>query len=123
MGAAAVLLLLVVRPRLRGDDRASFPHWARLDEDEIRACEVDVPIHDTNHPDRRGAHVFTGVADSPAAALRRAHEVYDAALAAHTAGLEIPGKQPDSWGARGLRPGWQMEWPAAKAGLWHNPVS
>lgn len=38
LGAAAVLLLLVVRPRLRGDDRASFPHWARLDEDEIRSC-------------------------------------------------------------------------------------
>ncbi|MFB7115453.1 Pycsar system effector family protein [Streptomyces sp. NPDC056190] len=33
-----MLLLLVVRPRLRGDDRASFPYWARLDEDEIRAC-------------------------------------------------------------------------------------
>lgn len=38
LGAAAVLLLLVVRPRLRGDDKASFPHWARLDEDEIRRC-------------------------------------------------------------------------------------
>ncbi|MGW4438031.1 hypothetical protein ACWELO_20090 [Streptomyces sp. NPDC004596] len=70
-----------------------------------------------------GLHVFTGVADSPAAALRHAHEAYDTALAAHTAGLEIPGKQPDSWGARGLRPGWQMEWPAARTGLWHNPVS
>ncbi|MER5717398.1 hypothetical protein [Streptomyces sp. NPDC002132] len=50
-------------------------------------------------------HAFTGIADSPAAALRRAREVYDAALAAHTAGLKIPGRQPDSWGARGLRPG------------------
>ncbi|MGW5816479.1 Pycsar system effector family protein [Streptomyces noursei] len=38
LGAAAVLLLLVVRPRLSGADRASFPYWARLDEDEIRAC-------------------------------------------------------------------------------------
>ncbi|MFF7975847.1 Pycsar system effector family protein [Streptomyces sp. NPDC007905] len=38
LGAAAVLLLLVVRPRLRGDDKASFPYWARLNEDEIRAC-------------------------------------------------------------------------------------
>jgi hypothetical protein len=37
LGAAAVLLLLVVRPRLRGDDQASFPYWAGLDEDEIRA--------------------------------------------------------------------------------------
>jgi len=38
LGAAAVLLLLVVRPRLSNADRASFPYWARLDEDEIRAC-------------------------------------------------------------------------------------
>ncbi|WP_086706744.1 Pycsar system effector family protein [Streptomyces antimycoticus] len=38
LGTASVLLLLVVRPRLHGDDRASFPYWARLDEDEIRAC-------------------------------------------------------------------------------------
>ncbi|MFF0034492.1 hypothetical protein [Streptomyces avermitilis] len=49
--------------------------------------------------------------------------MYDAALAAHTAELEIPGKQPDSWGARGLRPGWQMEWPAARASLWNNPIN
>ncbi|MET8944574.1 hypothetical protein ABZX30_13575 [Streptomyces sp. NPDC004542] len=89
----------------------------------LRIYEVDVPIHDTTDPARRGVHVFTGVADSPAAALRRAHEVYDAALAAHTAGREIPGKQPDQWGAAGLRPGWQMEWPAARAGLWNDPVS
>ncbi|MGW3060641.1 hypothetical protein ACWC98_32575 [Streptomyces goshikiensis] len=89
----------------------------------LRTYEVDVPIHDTAHPDRRGVHIFTGVADSPAAALRRAHEVYDAALAAHTAGHEIPGKQPDQWGVAGLRPGWQMEWPAATASLWNNPSS
>ncbi|MFJ2249219.1 MULTISPECIES: Pycsar system effector family protein [unclassified Streptomyces] len=38
LGVAAVLLLLVVRPRLRADDRASFPHWAKLDEDDIRSC-------------------------------------------------------------------------------------
>ncbi|MEU1010960.1 Pycsar system effector family protein [Streptomyces sp. NPDC005890] len=38
LGAAAGLLLLVVRPRLHGRDRASFPYWARLDEDEIRVC-------------------------------------------------------------------------------------
>ncbi|MFH9298843.1 Pycsar system effector family protein [Streptomyces sp. NPDC017520] len=38
LGTAAVLLLLVVRPRLRADDRASFPHWAQLDEDGIRSC-------------------------------------------------------------------------------------
>ncbi|MFJ5142728.1 hypothetical protein [Streptomyces sp. NPDC088707] len=88
-----------------------------------KVYEVDVPIHDTADPARRGLHVFTGVADSPAAALRRAHEVYDAALAAQQAGLEVPGKEPDSWGASGLRPGWEMEWTAAKAGPWHNPLS
>lgn len=38
LGTAAVLLLLVVRPRLGGNDKASFPYWARLDEDEIRGC-------------------------------------------------------------------------------------
>ncbi|WP_030220379.1 hypothetical protein [Streptomyces bikiniensis] len=82
--------------------------------------EVDVPIHDTASPTLRGLHVFTGVADSPTTALRRAHEVYDAA---RTAGLEDPGRQPDGWGASGIRPGWEMEWTAAKAGRWHNPLS
>lgn len=38
-----------------------------------------------NHSPRTPVHVFTRVADSPAAALRRAYELYDAALAAHTA--------------------------------------
>ncbi|MFD5572764.1 Pycsar system effector family protein [Streptomyces cadmiisoli] len=38
IGSATVLLLLVVRPRQSGRDRASFPHWARLAEAEIRAC-------------------------------------------------------------------------------------
>jgi hypothetical protein len=85
--------------------------------------EVDVPIHDTANPACRGLHVFTGEADSPTTALRRAHDVYDAALAAHTAGLQIPGKQPDQWGAAGLRPGWEMEWAVAKAGRCHNPSS
>lgn len=38
LGTAAVLLLLVVRPRLGGHDRASFPYWARLNETEIHTC-------------------------------------------------------------------------------------
>jgi hypothetical protein len=38
LGVAAVLLLLVVRPRLGGNDRASFPYWARLTATEIQAC-------------------------------------------------------------------------------------
>ncbi|MEV5139682.1 Pycsar system effector family protein [Streptomyces syringium] len=36
LGTAAALLLLVVKPRLRSHDRASFPYWATLDEDQIR---------------------------------------------------------------------------------------
>jgi len=85
--------------------------------------EVDVPIHDTANPARHGWHVFTGVADSPTTALCRVHEVYDTALAAHTAGRANPGKQPDRWGAAGLRPGWEMEWPAATAGRWVDQCS
>ncbi|WP_424893279.1 Pycsar system effector family protein [Streptomyces sp. XH2] len=41
LGASAALLLLVVRPRLRGNDQTSFPYWASLDEHEIRACMED----------------------------------------------------------------------------------
>ncbi|MGJ5899342.1 hypothetical protein ACSCBZ_46500 [Streptomyces niveiscabiei] len=85
--------------------------------------EVDVPIHDTTHPDRHGLHVFTGYADSPDTALRHAHQAYDAALAAHTAGPRIPGRTPDGdgWTANGLRPGWTLDWPAATAGPWTDP--
>ncbi|WP_435811252.1 hypothetical protein [Streptomyces ossamyceticus] len=39
-------------------------------------------------------HVFTGQADSRSAAVRIAHEVYDAARAAREAGLEIPHDRP-----------------------------
>ncbi|MER7841825.1 Pycsar system effector family protein [Streptomyces sp. NPDC096040] len=35
LALAAVLLLLVVRPRLSGRDRASFPYWARLLDDSL----------------------------------------------------------------------------------------
>ena len=83
--------------------------------------EVDVPTRSTNHPGLSGVHVFTGPADSRSSAVRIAHEVYDAARAAQEAGLEIPGKRPDGWGARGYRPGWELDWPAATAGQWNNP--
>ncbi|WP_331726548.1 hypothetical protein OG592_44060 (plasmid) [Streptomyces avidinii] len=86
-----------------------------------RHFEVDVPIRHTTNRQLHGVHVFTGEASSPSEALRRAHEAYDAALAAQAAGLENPGKQPGGWGARGLRPDWALDWSAAKAGLWHNP--
>ncbi|MFF0066675.1 Pycsar system effector family protein [Streptomyces sp. NPDC005279] len=74
LGAAAVLLLLVVRPHLRGEDRASFPYWARLDEDEIRACMDG---------DTRAARirVLSGLAVAKFTHLRRAVDLSLAALA------------------------------------------
>ncbi|WNI27329.1 hypothetical protein [Streptomyces sp. ITFR-16] len=84
--------------------------------------EVDVPIH-TNDRAQHGLHVFTGQATSVTEALTRAHQVYDAALSARQAGLENPGQQNGGWGARGTRDGWELDWAAAKAGLWPNPFS
>ncbi|WP_331759409.1 hypothetical protein [Streptomyces sp. NBC_01579] len=83
--------------------------------------EVDVPIRSTETPRLSGVHVFTGRADSRRAAVQAAHEVYDAARAARAAGLEIPHGRPDGGGARGYRPGWELDWPAATAGRWTNP--
>ncbi|MDX3132190.1 hypothetical protein PV367_20870 [Streptomyces europaeiscabiei] len=85
--------------------------------------EVDVPIRSTAQPGLSGVHVFTGRADSRSAAVRIAHEVYDAARAAREAGLEIPHGRPDGWGACGYRPGWEPDWKAATAGRWNNPYS
>jgi hypothetical protein len=91
----------------------ALPYW-----------EVDVPIHHTTDKDRpRGLHIFTGKASSHSDAVRIAHEVYDQALAAIQAGIEIPGKRPDGWAARGLRPGWELDWTAAKVGLWGDPTT
>lgn len=65
LGAAGVLLLLVVRPRLGGHDRASFPYWARLTEAEIQVC-MDA--------DARAARVrvLSGIAVAKFTQLRRA---------------------------------------------------
>ncbi|MER5781269.1 hypothetical protein ABT104_06000 [Streptomyces mobaraensis] len=84
--------------------------------------EVDVPIRSTE-AGREGVHVFTGQADSRSAALKAAHEVYDAARDAAEAGLKIPHGRPDGWGACGYRPGWELDWSAAKAGLWRSPYN
>ncbi|MEU6019508.1 hypothetical protein ABZ826_37685 [Streptomyces sp. NPDC047515] len=81
--------------------------------------QVDVPIH--NDSGLSGVHIFTGRADSRSTAVRLAHEVYDTALAAQQAGLEMPGKRPDGWGARGVRLGWELDWKAATAGRWNDP--
>ncbi|KAB2977470.1 integral membrane plasmid transfer protein [Streptomyces sp. SS1-1] len=74
LGTAAVLLLLVVRPRLHGRDRASFPYWARLTEAEIRACMTS---------DTRAARirVLSGIAVAKFTQLRRAVDCTLAALA------------------------------------------
>ncbi|MFF2517855.1 hypothetical protein [Streptomyces sp. NPDC058086] len=85
--------------------------------------EVDVPTRNTERPGLEGVQVFTGRADSRSAAVKAAYEVYDAARAAAETGLEIPHGRPDSWGACGYRPGWELEWPAAKAGPWRSPYS
>ncbi|MEV7068556.1 Pycsar system effector family protein [Streptomyces collinus] len=73
LGVAAVLLLLVVRPRLGGTDRASFPYWARLDETGIRACITS---------DTRTARirVLSGIAVGKFSKLRRAVDCTLAAL-------------------------------------------
>ncbi|MEV6383113.1 Pycsar system effector family protein [Streptomyces sp. NPDC051773] len=74
MGAAAVLLLLVVRPRLSGADRGSFPYWAQLDEDAIRDCMQGDP---------RGAQirVLSSLAVRKYVHLRRAVDLILTALA------------------------------------------
>ncbi|MFE2384407.1 hypothetical protein [Streptomyces misionensis] len=84
--------------------------------------EVDVPIHRTDQQ-LHGLHVCTGQATSPSEALARAHQVYDAALAARKAGLANPGRQHGGWGASGVRDGWELDWRAAKADRWTNPSS
>ncbi|MFD9458659.1 hypothetical protein ACFWBC_36965 [Streptomyces sp. NPDC059985] len=85
--------------------------------------EVDVPIRNIESPGLRGVHVFTGRADSDSAAIKAAHEVYDAARAAAEARREIPHGRSDGWGACGYRAGWELDWPAAKAGPWKSPYS
>ncbi|MCX5207605.1 hypothetical protein OG897_40150 [Streptomyces sp. NBC_00237] len=89
----------------------------------LHRFEVDVPIHSLSTPALTGVHVFVGLADSPATALRRAHEAYDAALTAQQTGQKMPGMQAGDWGARGLRTGWELEWPAATTSYWNSPVN
>ncbi|MFJ2753572.1 hypothetical protein [Streptomyces sp. NPDC087297] len=87
-----------------------------------RYFELNVPIRSTDRG-QRGVHVFTCRADCDSADLQAAHEVYDAARAAAAAGREMPHGRPDGWGSCGYRPGWELDWPAAKAGPRRNPYS
>ena len=72
--AAAALLLFVVRPQLGGADRASFPYWADMDDDTIRASMCG---------DARPARirVLSGIAVRKYTRLRRAVDLTLAALA------------------------------------------
>ncbi|MFE6629796.1 Pycsar system effector family protein [Streptomyces rochei] len=71
---ATVLLLLVVRPRIGGQDRASFPYWARLAETQIHACM---------HGDTRAARIriLSRIALAKFSRLRRAVDCTLTALA------------------------------------------
>lgn len=80
--------------------------------------QVHVPIQNSVRPEQRGLHVFTGAADTWAAALRLARETCDTATAAQRAGLPVPGRHPDGWSARGLRPGWVLDWTSATVDAW-----
>ncbi|MER5916803.1 hypothetical protein ABT124_42170 [Streptomyces sp. NPDC001982] len=83
--------------------------------------EVNVPT--MNSSGRRGLRIFTGEADKPGAAIQIAHKIYAAAVAAQQSGLHIAGRRPDGWGARGVRPCWELDWSAATASLWNDPYS
>ncbi|MFH8371619.1 hypothetical protein [Streptomyces sp. NPDC018031] len=80
--------------------------------------QVHVPIRSTVQPERHGIHVLTGPADTAPQAVRIAREACDAALAARAAGLGVPHRRLDGWGARGVRPGWVPDWAAATVVRW-----
>ncbi|MEV8434710.1 hypothetical protein PGH47_42470 (plasmid) [Streptomyces sp. HUAS 31] len=82
--------------------------------------QVTVPICHSQDPAMRGVHVFTGEASSRAEAVCLARRGYKDARYAYEAGLQIPLMWPSGWGARGLRPGWEPDWSAAKASLWQS---
>ncbi|MBQ0855732.1 integral membrane plasmid transfer protein (plasmid) [Streptomyces sp. BH-SS-21] len=74
LAAASVLLLLVVRPRLRGGGRESFPAWAVMSEADIR---------EVLHGDLRAARirVLSRIAVRKFRRLQRAVDLILAALA------------------------------------------
>lgn len=70
---AAMVLLAAVRPHLGGNDRASFPYWARLTTEQITAAMRD---------DRRAdvVRVLSGIAMRKYSALRRAVDLIRAGV-------------------------------------------
>ncbi|RPE34935.1 Pycsar system effector family protein [Kitasatospora cineracea] len=75
LAAALVASVLVIRPRLGGQDRASFPHWATLRPDQLRDALAD---------DRRDACLITlsQLAVRKMTALQRATDLTIAAVIA-----------------------------------------
>lgn len=86
----------------------------------LRYFEVDVPTKHNDQPGQR-IHIFVGLADDPLAARNAAHDAYDKARLLHQAGQEIPHEFISGWGARGLRPDWDLDWNKATAAPWVNP--
>ncbi|WP_240450129.1 hypothetical protein [Streptomyces sp. S1] len=82
--------------------------------------QVNVPTRDSVQPEQCGLHVFTGSADTWSDALRIARETYEAAASAQREGHPIPRRRQDGWGARGLRPGWVLDWTAATVDAWEH---
>ncbi|MGW6823673.1 hypothetical protein [Streptomyces sp. NPDC055005] len=70
-----------------------------------------------------GRHVSTGRADNEDAAVRAAHEADDMARAPRPRPQRRFPTGGRGWGACGHRPGWELDWPAAKAGPWKSPYS
>ncbi|PLW72004.1 hypothetical protein C0036_14760 [Streptomyces sp. DJ] len=91
----------------------------------MRRYEVDVPIHHATDQERRGLHVFTGYAAGESEALAAAHNAYDRAVQHMSAGRPAPDESRDSggWAARGLRPGWVLDWHKATTTAWVSPNS
>lgn len=81
LGAAAVLLLMVVRPRLSGNDRASFPYWARLTD------EQDILASLTGDPRTAKVRVLSQIALGKYVQLRWAIDLVLASLALLAAAL------------------------------------
>ncbi|MFF6794288.1 hypothetical protein ACFY9C_35060 [Streptomyces filamentosus] len=82
--------------------------------------EVTVPINAPAPARARGLHVFTGRATSADEALIRAHQAYATAVTAANAPAV---REPDGWSACGIREGWDLDWPSAKATPWTPPRS
>jgi hypothetical protein len=78
LAASAVLLLLVVRPRLGGadgsTDRSSFPYWAKCD-----AQQICTEMREDRRPDR--IRVMSQIAKRKYVGLRRAIDLSLAATA------------------------------------------